>query len=527
MKFRSNVVCLAIAALSVMASASVNAQTLRWATQGDAQTMDPHSQNESLTNQMGQQVYESLVDRDKELKLVPRLATSWQQTGATTWRMKLRPDVKFQDGTPFTADDVVFSLTRAKDPSSALQTYAVALGDAVKVDDLTVDFKLPQVNPIFLQHLATIPIMSKIWCEKNDSVKPLNFKGKEEKYTSLHANGTGPFILVSRQPDVKTTYKRNPNWWNKFEGNLQEVVYTPIKSDPTRSAALISGEIDFVLDPAPQDVARLRSTPNVKVIDGPENRVLFIGMDQSRDELLYSSMKGKNPLKDVRVRKALYQAVDIQTIKTRLMRDQAFPTGAVMPSPLGDFNDKALEARLPYDLEGAKKLMAEAGYPQGFEVSIDCPNNRYVNDEEICQTLASMWARLNVKLRVNAMPRVQFFPKLEKLDTSMYLLGWGGSITDAETTLSPIYHSRTPEGLGSWNFGQVKNPKLDELVESSSKEPDPAKREVFIKAAVAEHNAQVHHIPLHRQFVPWAARSNVTVVHRADNWLEWSWITIK
>jgi peptide/nickel transport system substrate-binding protein len=250
-------------------------------------------------------------------------------------------------------------------------------------------------------------------------------------------------------------------------------------------------------------------------------------MDQGRDELLYSSVKGKNPFKDQRVRQALYQAVDIMTIKDKLMRGQANPTGATMVSPLGTYNDPELEKRRPFDLEAAKKLMADAGYKDGFEVTLDCPNNRYVNDEDICKTLASMWARLNVKIRVNTMPRSVYFPKLEKLDTSMYMLGWGGSVTDAETTFTPIYRKRGSGGVGDFNYGQVNNPKMDELAAASSKEPDPKKRETLIKATIKEHNDMVHHIPLHRQFIPWAARSNVEVVHRADNWLEWAWVTVK
>jgi len=307
---------------------------------------------------------------------------------------------------------------------------------------------------------------------------------------------------------------------------VQSVVYTPIKSPATRVAALISGELDFVLDPPPTDTPRLRNTPGVKVIDGPENRVIFIGMDQGRDELLYSSVKGKNPFKDQRVRQALYQAVDEESIKSKLMRGLASPTGAPMVSPMGSYNDPALEKRLPFDLDAAKKLLTSAGYPDGFEVTLDCPNDRYVNDEEICKTLASMWARLGVKVRVNTMPRSVYFAKLSNLDTSMYMLGWGGSVTDAETTLTPIYRTRGAGGVGDFNYGQVNNPKMDQLAAQSSHEPDPAKREALVKAAIKEHNEQVHHIPLHRQFIPWAARSNVEVVHRADNWLEWAWVKV-
>jgi peptide/nickel transport system substrate-binding protein len=292
-------------------------------------------------------------------------------------------------------------------------------------------------------------------------------------------------------------------------------------------AALISGEVDFILDPAPQDLPRLRNTGGVRVIEGPENRIVFIGMDQLRDELLYSSVKGKNPFKDVRVRKALYQAVDIETIKTKLMRGQSLPTGGITSSPLGAYNDPELDKRLPYDMEGAKKLMADAGYPQGFDVTLDCPNNRYINDEEICQTLASMWARLNVKVRVNAMPRSSYFPKVQKYDTSMYLLGWGGQITDAEVTITPVLRGRGEGGIGSWNLGGAKDAQLDDLAIASSKESDPKKREQLIKALLKRHNELVLNIPLHRQVIPWAARQNVDAVHRPDNWLEWRWITLK
>jgi len=510
----------------VLASSLAHAQTLRWSSQGDPTTMDPHSQNELLTNSMNGQVYDTLVARDKQLQIAPALATEWTQASPTLWRMKLRAGVRFSDGSPFTADDVVFSVKRAQHANSPFRAYAVAMGEPRRVDDLTVDFVLPQFNPIFLQHASLIFIMNKAWSERNNAAAPQDFKNKEDKHTVLNAMGTGPFVLVSRQPDTRTVYRRNPTWWGGNEGNVQEVVYTPIKSDATRTAALLSGEIDLVLDPVPQDLQRLRSTPGTKVVDGFENRAIFIGMDQGRDELLYSSVKGKNPFKDVRVRRALYHAVDIESMKNRLMRGQALPTGSITPSPLGGFNDPEIEKRLPYDVARAKALMAEAGYAQGFDVTLDCPNNRYINDEEICVALAGMWAQIGVRVKVNAQPRVTYFAKAEKMDVSMYMLGWGGSITDAETTLTPIMRSRADGGVGYYNWGNYKNAKLDELAAASSKEPDAAKREQLIKAALKEHNEQVHHIPLHRQVIPWAMRSNISAVHRADNWLEWRWVSI-
>ena len=518
---------LALALACVLSPAGVQAQTLRWASQGDPLTMDPHAQNEGLTNAMNGQVYEKLVKRDRQLVIGPALATSWQQTGPLSWRFKLRQGVKFHDGSLLTAEDVVFSVQRAQLPTANIAVYANALGTPVVVDKETVEFRLARVNPVFLQHLDAVFIMSKAWCELHKVTKPLDFKNREESFAGFNANGTGPYRLVVRQPGIKTTYKRFPDWWSKFDGNVQDIVFTPIANDATRLAALVSGEIDFVIDPAPRDMARLRNTAGVKIIDGPENRVIFIGMDQYRDELLYSSVKGKNPFKDLRVRQALYHAVDIETMRVKLMNGQSVPTGALTPSPLGGYNDAQLEARLPFDLPRARALMAEAGYGDGFEVTIDCPNNRYVNDEEICLALAAMWAQLKIKVKVNAMPRATWFPKMEKLDTSLYLLGWGGSVTDAETTLTPVMRFPAEGGIGLYNWGRVRNEKFETAAIAQNQEPDAKRREELVKTALREYKTQVHLIPLHRQVVPWAARSNLEVVHRADNWLEVPWVTIR
>ena len=513
-----------LAALSV--APALQAQTLRWAAQNDILTMDPHSQNHATTNAILQHAYEGLTRYSASYEVEPSLATEWAQTGPLVWRFKLRPGVKFHDGTPLTADDVVFSVIRAKSPVSTFSVYAHAVGTPVAVDPLTVEFRLDKVNPVFLQHVDTLSIISRAWADKHKVQRPLDFKNKEESYASFNANGTGPYQLVQRQPGIKTTFKRNPAWWGRAEGNVQEIVYTPIANDATRLAALISGEIDFVLDPAPRDIARLRSINGVKVIEGPENRLIFIGMDQQRDELLFGSVKDRNPFKDVRVRRALYQAVDIETMRTKLMNGLAVPTGGHTPSPQGAYNDAELERRLPFDLAAARRLMADAGYADGFEVTLDCPNNRYVNDEEICIALATMWAQLKVKVKVNGMPRSTYFQKMEKWDSSMYLLGWGGAVTDAETTLTPVMRNPGAKGEGLYNYGRSRNDRFDALAAQSSVEPDAKKREELIKAALREWKEQVHTIPLHRQVIPWAARSNVSVVHRADNWLEVPWITI-
>jgi len=516
-------------ALTTLGLGALDAKTLRWAGRGDMQTTDPHSQNENLTNNINILVYEPLLVRSKTLELLPALADSWQQLSPTTWRFHLRPGVKFHDGSPFTADDVVFSFERARADSSQLRVYANASGIPKKVDELTVDFTTSGPNPIELEHINTINIMSRAWCEKNRATKPQNFTQNEDMITAHQANGTGPYILKSRQPDIKTVLTKNPNWWGikegRFEGNADEVIYLPIVSDATRVAALISGEVDLINDPPPQDVPRLKQDPNIKVLEGAENRIVFIGMDQKRDELLYSSVKGKNPFKDKRVRQALYQAIDIDAIKANTMRGLSQPSGALLSAPAQTTPE--LEKRLPFDRVKAKQLMTEAGYGDGFEVTLDCPNNRYINDEKICQALAAMWAQIGIKVSVNAMPRANYFPKLEKTDTSMYMLGWGGGSTDGIFILQPVLSSYTGKGDGDYNYGRYTNPKLDELIAKIKVDMNPDIRLKEIRDALAAHNAEINHLPLHRQVIPWATRSNVTAVHRADNQVMPFWVKVQ
>ncbi len=518
----------AVALAAALCMGAAHSQVLRWANQGDPQTTDPHSQNEGLTNAINNHIYESLVGRGEKLELVPELADRWQQTSPLVWRMFLRKGVKFHDGSAFTADDVVFSVARAALPTSQMNQYASALGKPVKIDDHTIEFRLDKPNPIFLEHASTFHMMSKSWSEKNKVEKPLDFKNREETFASKNANGTGPFMLKSREADIKTVLVKFPGYTGarKVTGNVQEVLFTPIKSDQTRVAALLSDGVNFVQDPAPQDIRRLGENAAVKVIQGMENRVVFFGFDQMRDELLYSNVKGKNPFKDKRVRQAFYQAVDIDAIVKNTMRGQAVATGCNTPSPMGCFSEMEQRA-FKFDVDAAKKLLAEAGYPEGFEVGLDCPNNRYVNDEEICIAVTGMLSKIGVKVKLSALPRANYFPKLEKHDTSFYMLGWGGAITDAQTTLDPVLHSPpTAESKkGLYNYGRFSNAKLDGFIDAAAVEPDATKRRELIRQALAEHRDQAHNLPLHRQFIPWASRANVEMKHYADNYVR-AWSTI-
>ena len=519
----------AFVAAFVFAAAPAAAKTFRWSSQGDFLTADPHAQNEGINTLLSYHFYERLTARDRNLKLVPSLATSWEQVNATTWRFQLRKGVKFHDGTPFTADDVVFSIERAQLPSSNYKTFATAIGKPRRVDDHTVAIVTPGPAPILLEYVNTIMIMSRSWALKHGAAKPQDYRNAEDTFASRNANGTGPFRFVSWEPEVKTTLRKNPDWWGiaagRFEGNVDEVVYRPIKSDPTRMAALVTGEIDFVLDPPLQDVARLKANPQVRILEGPENRVIFLVMEQMRDELKYANVLGKNPLKDLRVRQALYSAIDVEAIRTQVMRGQSAPTGSMVPARVS--SPAAHEPRLlPYDPERARKLLAEAGYPKGFETQLLCPNNRYVNDERICTALAAMFAKVGVKVDLVLLPRAQFFQKVDHTDFALHLYGWGGAPTDPALVLGPVLHSFDGKGKGDFNSGKFRDAELDALIDAAAVEMDPAKRAALMEQALQRARSNVYTIPLHRQVIPWAVRKGVTVFHRPDNYIEMTWVKI-
>ncbi|HEX2216608.1 MAG TPA: ABC transporter substrate-binding protein, partial [Xanthobacteraceae bacterium] len=405
MRVKLALLALAVGVWSITSPAA--AATFRFAFQGDLKSLDPYTLNETFTLGMLGNVYEGLTKRDKDLKIIPGLAERWEIVEPTRWRFHLRKGVKFHNGEDFTADDVVFSAERVRAGSSDLKTRLPADAKVEKVDDHTVDFVLSSPNPILHYEWDTWYIMSKKWAEANNTAAPQSATGQQQNYAALNANGTGPFTIASHQAGVRTVFKPYKGWWDKPEHNLEEAILTTIANDATRVAALLSGEVDLV-DPVPlQDVARVNANPNTQVLSAPELRTIFLGFDQRRDELKGSNVKGKNPFKDVRVRKAFYQAIDIEAIKSRVMRGMSAPT-ALMLSPL--LYSRAAEfKRWPYDPEAAKKLLAEAGYADGFEVIMDCPNDRYVNDEAICQAVTAMLARIGVKVHLNAQPKAKYF----------------------------------------------------------------------------------------------------------------------
>jgi len=503
-------------ALAGLASAA-DARTFKWASASDIPTFDIHSQNNALGNGVHAMVYESLFYYDsRKFSLEPVLATGYQQVSPTQVRISLRKGIKFQDGAPFNADDVVFSLERAMDKSSNYSVYTQGIDKIVKVDEHTVDVMTKGANPVLIRQLTELRMMDREWSEKNKSLTPKDIKTKDENFAHRNANGTGPYMLKSWDQDVRLVLVKNPNWWGKLEGNVAEIVYTPIKNEATRVAALLSGEVDMVLDPSPADVTKLRAAPNLKVLDGAENRTIFLGMDQFRDELPGSNVKGKNPLKDVRVRKALYQAIDIQTINKNILRGMGQPTGSLIASQVNGWTKKTDE-RYPFNVEASRKLLAEAGYAQGFEVDFACPNNRYINDEEICQAVTAMWAKVGVKAKLRTLPLVTYFPMIQRYEASIYMLGWGVPTFDALYSLQSLVRSVGAGGDGNYNVGRYSNPQADALIERIKRETDQKNRVELIEKALVLSHEDVSHIPLHNQVIPWAMKKNIDLVHRADN----------
>lgn len=501
------------------------ATTLRVANQGDATSMDPHALNESMQLSFMGNVYEPLVARDRQLALVPALATSWKAVSPTVWRFELRPGVQFHDGSRMTADDVVFSLRRAAGEGSDMRSYVSAIREVRRAGDLAVEIETVAPWPILPDVLSLVYIMNRAWCEQNRATMPVDRRRGIENVASFKANGTGPYRLRERQPGVRTVLARHPGYWGRVDGNVDEVVFTPIAHDATRVAALLSGEID-VMEPVPlQDVPRLGAHPDLRVMQAPELRTLFLGMDQRRDELLHGSVKGRNPFKDRRVRQALYQAIDIEAIRARVMRGAATPAALPVGPGIRAFPAE-LNRRLPHDPEAARRLLAEAGYPAGFEVTMHCPNDRYVNDVEICQAVASQFAKVGVKVQLQAEPKATYFPRILSRQTSLYLFGWASGTYDAHHPLHALIASPNDRGQGQFNLGGYSNPRIDELNARIPSETDPARRQAMIAEAYRLHAEDIGHLPLHQQALSWGMRRTVTLVQRPDNFMDFKWMAV-
>ncbi|MDM4767409.1 ABC transporter substrate-binding protein [Pelomonas sp. SE-A7] len=502
--------------LLTMLVMAAQASTLRWAAQNDILSLDPHSQNHTVTTALLMHSYEGLTRYNARYELEPALASKWTVVSPTLIRFELRKGVKFHDGTPFTADDVVFSFNRIRQPQGTMQIYVTGIKEIRKLGLHEIELQLEATNPLLLKNLVDFRIVSKPWAEKHKSVQVQDYRSKEENYASRNVNGTGPYKITGWQPDQKVSLTLNKDWWDQHHNNVAEVQYLPIKSDATRVAALLSGDVDLLTDLPTQDVARLKSDPRIKLVEGPETRTVFFALDQGSEELRGSNVKGKNPFKDRRVREAMSIAIDREAIKRTTMRGLSIPAALMIP-PGVNGHSAELDAVVRPDLDKARKLLADAGYAQGFEVPLYCPNNRYVNDEEICLAVVSMWAKIGIQARLVAQPMSQHSQAFQRFEAPLYMLGWGVPNFDAQFTLQAITHTRTGGPDGSFNYAKVSDAKLDQLIDALKVEPDMAKRNALIREALLRVRDEHLFIPLHHQIRPWAMKTNVDTVHRSDD----------
>ena len=501
----------AAAAVFAIAWLPAEAKPLRWARIADALTLDPHAQNEGPTHNMLHQIYEPLLQRTIDGGLAPTLALSWGLTrDPAVWQFKLRPNVKFHNGEAFTADDVVFSIERALQPTSDMRGVMSSIEKVTKVDDLTVHIKTKGANPILPATLTNTYIMSRAWTEANKAVTVQDYKAKVDNHAVRNANGTGAYVVVLREQDIKTVLKLNPNYWAKglLPLGITEITYVTIKSDATRVAALLSGEVDLVQDVPVQDIDRLGKTPGIKVNLGPENRTIFFGMDQKAAELKSSDVKGKNPFADVRVRRAMHMAIDREAIKRAVMRGQSIPAGLITP-PFVNGYTKELDALPKVDLETAKKLLSEAGYPNGFSVTMNCPNDRYINDEQICQATTAMLAKIGITVKLVAQPKGPHFTLIQKEppETEFYMVGWGVPTYDSHYVFSFMHQTRDGKD-GSWNGSRYSSADLDKKIVSLTTETDLAKRNATIAAIWKQVQEDVVYLPIHHQTLAHAMKDD-------------------
>jgi peptide/nickel transport system substrate-binding protein len=508
-----------------VSAATAQSKTLRLVSAFDPQSLDPHALALLYQTRIASQIYESLVNRDHDFKLEPALAMSWQAVDTKTWRFKLRPNVKFHDGTPLTADDVVFSLQRALTKTSQRSFQLRGITGVRKVDATTADVLLAAPDAVLPEKLWQIAIMSKAWCEKHGVAAPQDFNAKQETYAVRNTNGTGPFKLVKYEPDARTVLVANPEWWGRGGagiGNLTEAHYIVIQSDATRLAALASGEADFVIDPPFQDVGRLKQDKSLQHVEFTDIGAQYLGFDQARDELQYGDVKGRNPFKDLRVRRAIYQAIDVDTIIAKVLRGQATPTGSLV-SRLVDGYVPDLDTRLPFDPAATRALLKEAGYPNGFAVTLDCVNVTF--RAAVCQAIATMLAQVGIRATYQPSPAATFFPKLTQAQASFFEFGWSPS-TDPWLLLNSILRTYDGAGAGTFNAGRYSNPKLDELIDAIRVEPDLGRRRQLTGDALRLVASDLPLLPLYRRKLVWIMRPGIHASPWPNDVLELRWVHI-
>ncbi len=511
----------AVAAFALTGAAE--AKTLKWGAAREIASLDPYSFGETFTLSVLNHVYEGLVRYTGDLKIEPALAESWETVSPTVWRFKLRQGVKFHNGNPFTADDVIASLTRVTHETSPLKGNLPAYKSAKKIDDLTVEIEVNGPYPLLLNDLTNIYIFDKEWLEANNASLPTDSGKGVKGYATDNANGTGPFSVESRRADSRTIFVKNPGWWDKPKHNIDRIEFTPVTSASTRVAALLSGEIDFTNVAPLQDLPRLSASSEVKVLQTNELRTVIFAFNL-KDTLFESDVKDKNPLKDIRVREALYRAIDIDAVQKRAMRGLSRNTGALVAPAIPGY-EPSQDVRLPFDLDGARKLLTAAGYPNGFSFQMNCQSDGLVNEEEFCQAVASMWSRAGLKPNLSLGPRSQQTPKRVTGEFDVISFGWANEpMIDAYSILVQVLRTKGGTG-GVFNWGNWGDPRIDALIDKAGVELDNAKRIPMMSEALKIAKAEHIFIPMHQQPMAWAMRNTVAATVQASDNKPRLWLT--
>jgi peptide/nickel transport system substrate-binding protein len=484
----------------------------------DVTAIDPHYHNVTPNNNVAAHLFGYLVERNEKSQLEPGLATEWKAVDPLTWEFKLRKGVKFHDGSDFTAADVVASIERVPtvpNSPSPFTAYTKQIKEMVVVDPLTIRFKTATPYPLMPSDMAQIVIISK------NAAKATT----DDFNTGKAAIGTGPYKLARYTKGDRIELARNDAYWGG-KTPWEKVTLRLLPQDAARVAALLSGDVQVIENVPTSDAAQLKKDKRLQVFRTVADRLIYLHMDSDRDASPYVTDKAgkpmpKNPLKDPRIRKAISKALNRPAIVEKVMEGEAIPAGQLVPDFLfGATKNLKVE---PYDPEGAKKLLAEAGYPDGFGLTIHAPNNRYVNDAKVAQVVAQMLARVGIDTKVVAMPSSAYFTQATKLEFSFMLLGWGTGTGEASSTLKALLMTyNRDKGYGTANRGRYSNGKVDALTEDALATVDDAKREALLQRAAELAIGDTGIVPLHFQVNLWATRDGITYVPRTDeNTLAW------
>ncbi|GHA61132.1 ABC transporter substrate-binding protein [Photobacterium aphoticum] len=490
---------LAIAMMAVGLSFGAAAAEIKVAYDADPVSLDPHEQLSGGTLQLSHMVMDPLVRYTQKLEFEPRLASSWERVDETTYRFTLRKGVTFHSGNPMTADDVVWTFNRLKS-SPDFKAIFEPYSELKKVDDYTVELISKYPYPLVLQTATYIfPMDSKFYTGKTEDGKDKAELVKHgNSYASTHISGTGPFVVTDREQGVKVEFERFDNYWDKdSKGNVDKLTLVPIKENATRVAALLSGGVDMIHPVAPNDHKRVQDAKGIDLVTLPGTRLITFQMNQKSNEAL----------KDVRVRQAIVHAVNNDGIVKKIMKGFATTAGQQGPEGYAGY-DEALVPR--YDVKKAKQLMKEAGYEDGFKLTMLAPNNRYVNDAKVAQATAAMLSKIGIKVDLKTLPKAQYWPEFDLCAADMLMIGWHSDTEDSANLSEFLTMTRDAKtGKGQYNCGYYSNPKVDELVELSNKETDPAKRAQMLKDVERILYDDAAFVPLHWQSEAWGAKSNV------------------